>query len=193
MIMAIGILNYWLYYNFEFDYESTLEAAYTKFMWRNIKSADVTFMNVFLVVIHLVVLIVGDLRDLYAEFFFLVGIFPLWTISGDFKATVREEIQLTQKTGEFVIKKSPKYLLQQYQDIAKLAREFCHAYGSSLFFYLLYYLFYYSINLDQLFLPVGVGEKVYELIFACTIAMNFGFGIHFAIRVILGMHFWSVS
>lgn len=189
----ISLLNYGIYWDMQFDsfFDRTLEEAYSKFLWKSSNSEnhlsklqilDNTSFTTFLVVCRLVEEFIGNVRDFYAEFFFVVGIVTLWAISHDYKSKiVQKPIPLFsfRKSSSF----PEKYLISQYKAISKLSRSFSKAYGYALLSYFILYILYYSMALDRIFIPLALGEKIYELEFVFTICLIYGLGAHYSHQV----------
>lgn len=190
-ITLISLLNFGIYWDMQFDsfFERTLKEAYSKILWKSEVveriqpkiNANPRF-SIFLIACRFFEEILGNVRDLYVEFFFIVGIVTLWAISCDFKSKIVKMSTKSFRCGNYS-SLPEKCLINQYIAISKLSRLFSKAYGYSLLSYFLLHILYFSIGLDRIFIPLALGEKFYELEFIVTICLIYGLGAHYSLQV----------
>lgn len=186
IITIISIANYFIFHNFECEWVHLLQEAQGVHAWwvdpKVFTDHDRDLQNYALIVFHLIVACVRNMRDVYMELFFLSGVITLWIIVYDFHEQAthewKESLDGNGNKGSLL----PAYEL--YRKIANLSHAYSDVFGNGLCCYLMYYITYYSLHLESLFLrDGGLGRKIYFFEFIATFGAIYGFGAHFLYQV----------
>lgn len=167
------------YRNFQFDYESARENSYARIFFKWTDNSKIPNVIIFTGAIYETL---TGVWDIYAEFFFISAIFPLWLLASEFQQVIQQEVKVAKLRckyhGEFNL-----HSVELYKEIQKLSRSFSKGYGYPLMSYLIYYLLYHSIGVDRLFVSLTFGVKLYDSVFMMTFLMVYGFAAHYAFKV----------
>lgn len=181
LVTIIAVLNPFIYSNFDTSHETLLSDAVDVFFWGECSTEICkkrTMANTLIAAFNAVVWIVRNVRDMYAEMFFVAGIAPLYFVSNVFLMNVEAETFVKVKSFSRTCS-----FYQAYKYTACLSRAFSFGHGYALLSYLAYYLIYYSIKLDTLFINGLFGKKVYILQFFGTVTAVLGLGVSFSYKV----------
>lgn len=145
----------------------------------------------FLRLTDLIVRVVADVRYLSMELYFLALTVTMWLIGCDFNSIVCQTVQLTSQKSNYRFRCKCFSLVKQYKSISRLSRKFSRIFGYRLFLYILVYIIYYSVGLNNFLMPLPIFQKLYEVKFLLLFLANMLFSVGFSKKVFASRLFLS--